>query len=74
MPASIGNITLDVKDDVLKQAVVKVKLSHAKQWRVRLAIAKWLMVLAAWIAWLDIEFEFGEPCCADESCECECST
>lgn len=52
---TVGEIKLDAKD-VLKQGILVVKLSRLKQWQVRLTIAKWLIALAAWVAWLDIEF------------------
>ena len=58
MPQAIGDITLDAKDVLQYQhATLVVRLTRLKQWQVRLSIAKWLMCLAAWIAWFDIEFE-----------------
>ena len=34
-----------------------VKLIGVRQWTIRLWIAKQLITLAAWIAWLDVRFE-----------------
>ena len=58
MPSSIGDITLDTKDVLQDQgATIVLRLTRTKEWSIRLAIAKWLFRLGAWIAWVDIEFE-----------------
>lgn len=60
MPDTISTITIDAKD-VLAQATLVVKMTRLKQWRVRVWIAMRLIALAAWVAWMDVEFEEYEP-------------
>lgn len=34
-----------------------VQIKGVNQWRWRLALGAWLIRLAAWVMWLDVEFE-----------------
>jgi len=62
MPESI---TLDTKD-LCKKMTLVVRFHRAKQWEFRLVIARWLIALAAWVAWMNVEFE--DPCYCEGSC------
>ena len=36
--------------------MLKVKINGLNEWRWRLAVGGWLIRLAAWVMWMDIEF------------------
>jgi hypothetical protein len=60
----MASATLDVKE-VANNITLNVTLKHHKQWRVRLAVGAWLIRLAAWVMWMNVEFkepvEIEEP-------------
>ena len=49
-------ITLDTKQ-VAQDFTLTVTMDRAKIWRWRLAVGGWLIRLAAWVMWMDIEFK-----------------
>lgn len=42
--------------DLAKRLTITVTIKRARQWRIRLWIAKQLIRLAGFIAWVDVEF------------------
>ena len=50
---------VDAKD-LAQQMTVVVEIKHYRSWRIRLWIATRLISFAAWLAWLNIEFEQSE--------------
>jgi hypothetical protein len=61
MPASeIDGGELNINQvDLMQQVTFKVTMTHQKEWRIRMWIAKQLLFLAAWIANSNIEFKNG---------------
>ncbi|HUX29156.1 MAG TPA: hypothetical protein VMV78_00855 [Thiobacillus sp.] len=49
-------ITMDVKD-FAPRCTIDVKLKNARQWRWRVFLGVCLIRLAAWIMWVNVEFE-----------------
>lgn len=47
---------VDIKD-LSKRVTVSVTLWNIKQWRVRIWLGKILIRLAAWVMWVNVEFE-----------------
>ena len=45
---------------------MKVKLRGVNQWRVRLWLGAQLIRLAAWVMWMDVEFDG----CCEQGCDC----
>ncbi len=56
-------VTLDMQR-LASNLTLVVKIRRRRQWGVRLAIAVWLVRLAAWVAWMGFEVE-EIPACAD---------
>ena len=49
-------ITMNVKD-FAPRCTLTVKLKNARQWRWRISFGTWLIRLAAWIMWVNVEIE-----------------
>lgn len=43
--------------DAARQITVHVQLKGARQWRWRLHLGAWLIRLAAWIMWMNVEIK-----------------
>ena len=59
MPQDIGNLNLELdKVDLMEQVTVKVTVTTTREheWKIRMWLAKQLLILAAWIANMGIEF------------------
>lgn len=59
MPFTIGDITLDAQD-LVQACTMRVRIVNARQWRVRLEIARWLIMLASRFACMDVWIEYPE--------------
>ncbi|MCK4821417.1 hypothetical protein KA005_36970 [bacterium] len=60
MPSELGNMNLEMdKVDLMKQVTVSVtlKMTHEQEWKIRMWLAKQLIIFAAWIANMGIEFD-----------------
>ena len=60
MPSDLGNMNLEMdKVNLMKQVTVSVtlKMTREKEWKIRMWLAKQLLILAAWIANMGIEFK-----------------
>ena len=60
MPSNLGNMNIEMdKVNLMKQVTisVSVKMTREKEWKFRMWIAKQLLILAAWIANMGIEFK-----------------
>lgn len=61
-------ITLDAQE-MASHVTLTIKVKRGRQWQARLAIAIWLMRLAAWIGWLGFEVEETPACAGREEAE-----
>ena len=60
MPQDIGDLSLELdKVDLMKQVTVNVTVTTTREqeWKIRMWIAKQLLIFAAWIANMGIEFK-----------------
>jgi hypothetical protein len=56
MATDAGTYTIDAKD-LAKHITLTVRLGRLDHWLWRVNIAKWLIRLAAWIMWVNVEIE-----------------
>ena len=56
MAKDLGTLEID-QVDLMQRVTFKVKMTHEREWKIRLWIAKQLLVFAAWIANSNIEFK-----------------
>jgi hypothetical protein len=52
-----NNIVAVDSQDIANNLVLHVTLRREKQWRWRLAVGSWLIRLAAWVMWMNIDIE-----------------
>jgi hypothetical protein len=55
MAKDLGILEVD-QVDLMNQVTFTVKMTHENEWRVRMWIAKELLILAAWVASCNVEF------------------
>jgi len=53
MPSNI--INLDAQN-IAHNLTLNVTITRMDQWRWRIALGSWLIRLAAWVMWVDVEF------------------
>ena len=54
-PKDLGTLEVD-QVDLMQKVTFKVKMTHEREWKIRLWLAKQLLIFAAWIANSNIEF------------------
>lgn len=61
MATDAGTITVDAKE-LAKQVtlIVTLRLDRANQWLWRVKVASWLIRLAAWVMWVNVEIEVAD--------------
>lgn len=72
-------VEVDVKK-LAKEVTISVVLRDFKQWQIRIRVGMWLIKLAAWIMWVNIEFKekvlFDETdgliSITEQPCQCPC--
>ena len=55
MTKDLGTLEVD-QVDLMEQVTFKVKMTHERELKIRLWMAKQILIFAAWIANMDIEF------------------
>ena len=56
MPENLGTGSIELdKVDMMQQVTFTVKMTHEREWKIRMWLAKQFLVLAAWIANSNIE-------------------
>ena len=55
MAASTPDISLDTKKVVQENITLHVRIHKYHSWLLRVKVAEWLIRLAAWVAWMNIE-------------------
>ena len=57
MPENLGTGSIEVNQvDLMQRVTFTVKITHEREWKIRMWLAKQFIILAAWIANSNIEF------------------
>ena len=57
MPENLGTGTIEVNQaDMMQRVTFTVKMTNKQQWKIRMWLAKQILIFAAWIANSNIEF------------------